>query len=85
MPDARKGARMGDSTIVDMTLGILSDTFGSGHMGITAENVAAKQGYRREDLDRFVEESHRRACTAIENGYVREAIVPGTVQHGRKE
>ncbi|WP_296055715.1 beta-ketothiolase BktB [uncultured Amphritea sp.] len=85
MPDARKGARMGDSTIVDMTLGILSDPFGSGHMGITAENVAAQQGYRREDLDRFAEESHRRACTAIENGYFREQIVPVTVKHGRKE
>lgn len=85
MPDARSGARMGDSKIVDMTLGILSDPFDSGHMGITAENIAAQQGYSREDLDRFAEESHRRACTAIEKGYFRDQIVPVTVKRGRKE
>ncbi|WP_299198930.1 beta-ketothiolase BktB [uncultured Amphritea sp.] len=85
IPAARNGARMGDSNIVDMTLGILSDPFGSGHMGITAENVAAQQGYCREDLDRFAEESHRRACTAIKNGYFREQIVPVMVKQGRKE
>lgn len=85
MPDARNGARMGDSKIVDMTLGILSDPFGSGHMGITAENIAAQQGYSREDLDRFAEESHRRACSAIEKGYFQDQIVPITVKRGRKE
>jgi acetyl-CoA C-acetyltransferase len=85
MPDARNGARMGDSKIVDMTLGILSDPFGSGHMGITAENIAAQQGYSREDLDRFAAQSHRRACIAIEKGYFRDQIVPVTVKRGRKE
>jgi len=85
MPDARNGARMGNSQITDMTLGILSDPFGSGHMGITAENIAAQQGYQREDLDRFAEESHRRACAAIQNGYFQDQIVPVTVKQGRKE
>ncbi len=85
IPDARYGARMGDSNIVDMTLGILSDPFDSGHMGITAENIAAQQGYSREDLDRFAEESHRRASTAIEKGYFKDQIVPVTVKQGRKE
>ena len=85
LPDARNGARMGDSKVVDMTLGILSDPFGSGHMGITAENVAAQQGYQREELDAFAELSHRRACHAIEQGYFRDQIVPVTVKRGRKE
>ena len=84
MPAARNGARMGDTQIVDMTLGILSDPFGSGHMGITAENIAAQQGYRREDLDRFAAESHRRASEAMERGYFNDQIVPVTVQQGRK-
>lgn len=85
LPCARNGARMGDSPLVDMTLGILSDPFGSGHMGITAENVAAQQGYTREQLDAFAVESHRRASTAIERGYFQEQIVPVTVKRGRSE
>ncbi len=85
LPCARNGARMGDSPLVDMTLGILSDPFGSGHMGITAENVAAQQGYTREQLDAFAVESHRRASTAIERGYFQEQIVPVTVKRGRTE
>lgn len=84
MPAARDGARMGDTQIVDMTLGILSDPFGSGHMGITAENIAAQQKYSREDLDRFAAESHRRACAAIEQGYFNDQIAPVTVKQGRK-
>lgn len=84
MPAARNGARMGDTQMVDMTLGILSDPFGSGHMGITAENIAAQQGYRREDLDRFAAESHRRASEAMERGYFNDQIVPVTVKQGRK-
>ena len=84
MPAARDGARMGDTQIVDMTLGILSDPFGSGHMGITAENIAAQQGYCREDLDRFAAESHRRASEAMERGYFNDQIVPVTVKQGRK-
>ena len=84
MPDARNGSRMGDSKIVDLTLGILSDPFDSGHMGITAENIAAQQGYSREDLDRFAEESHRRACAAIDKGYFKDQIVAINVKQGRK-
>lgn len=85
LPCARTGARMGNSELVDMTLGILSDPFGSGHMGITAENVAALQGYSRQQLDAFAVESHHRANTAIERGYFKEQIVPVTVKRGRKE
>ncbi|RTE65324.1 acetyl-CoA C-acyltransferase [Amphritea opalescens] len=84
LPNIRKGLRMGDGQVVDMTLGILSDPFGSGHMGITAENIAAEYGFNRKHLDEFSVESHRRANAAIEKGYFDQQIVPVTVKQGRK-
>lgn len=85
LPTARNGARMGDTQMTDMTLGILSDPFGSGHMGITAENIAAQQGYSRDQLDNFAVESHHRACAALEQGRFESQIVPVTVKQGRQE
>ncbi len=85
LPNARKGLRIGDGKTVDMTVGILSDPFDSGHMGVTAENIAAQYGFSREELDKFSVESHRRACAAIEAGHFEEQIVPVTVKQGRKE
>lgn len=85
LPNVRKGLRMGDGKVVDMTLGILSDPFGSGHMGLTAERIAQKYGLSREDLDVFSAESHRRASHAINSGYFKEQIVPVAVKQGRKE
>lgn len=58
---ARWGTRMGDITMVDMLLGALSDPFGAGHMGITAENVARQFKIGRDEQDAFAAESHRRA------------------------
>ncbi|MFT5720492.1 MAG: acetyl-CoA C-acetyltransferase [Motiliproteus sp.] len=85
LPNVRQGLRMGDGKAVDMTLGTLSDPFGSGHMGLTAEKIAEQYGLSREDLDRFSVESHRRACHAIDNGYFKHQIVPVTVKQGRQE
>ncbi|MEH6823714.1 MAG: beta-ketothiolase BktB [Motiliproteus sp.] len=85
LPNVRKGLRMGDGKAVDMTLGTLSDPFGSGHMGLTAEKIAEQYGLSREDLDRFSVESHRRACHATENGHFKDQIVPVSVKQGRKE
>jgi len=85
LPNVRKGLRMGDGKVVDMTLGILSDPFGSGHMGLTAERIAQKYGLSRADLDVFSTESHRRASHAINSGYFKEQIVPVAVKQGRKE
>ena len=73
---ARWGTRMGDITMVDMLLGALSDPFGAGHMGITAENVARQFKIGRDEQDAFAAESHRRAITAIEAGYFKSQIVP---------
>ncbi|MCR9094073.1 MAG: acetyl-CoA C-acyltransferase family protein [bacterium] len=75
-PALRSGARMGDSTLIDSMLATLTDPFGVGHMGITAENLAAKWGITREEQDALAVESHRRAAAAIAEGRFKEQIVP---------
>lgn len=77
-PAARFGQRMGDARLVDMMLGALHDPFDSIHMGVTAENVAAKYGISREMQDELAVESHRRAARAIEGGYFKEQILAVT-------
>ena len=76
LPSGRWGQRMGDAPVIDAMTAALHDPFGHGHMGVTAENIAAKYGFTREQQDEFAVESHRRAATAIEKGYFREQIVP---------
>ena len=80
VPGARWGAKMGDSPVVDMMLGALNDPFGNGHMGITAENVAASHGIGRESQDKFAAESHRRAAAAQEEGRFKDQILPIDIQ-----
>ncbi len=76
LPSGRWGQRMGDATVVDAMSGALHDPFGHGHMGVTAENIAAKYGFTREQQDQFSVESHRRAAKAIENKFFEKQIVP---------
>ena len=76
VPQARWGQKMGDINMEDMLLATLNCPFGSGHMGITAENVAAEHGITREDQDAFALESQRRAAAAIEAGHFKSQIVP---------
>lgn len=83
IPSGRWGQRMGDGTMVDAMVGALTDPFDRCHMGITAENVAARWGISRDAQDRLAMESHRRASRAIDNGYFREQILPIEVK-GRK-
>ena len=85
MPAARFGQRMGDARIVDMMLGALNDPFDTIHMGVTAENVAAKYGITREAQDALALESHRRAAKAIEAGYFKEQILPITLASKKGE
>ena len=63
-----------------MMIGALTDPFGSGHMGMTAENVAAQDGIDRARQDAFALESHRRAGRAIAEGRFKEQILPLTVK-----
>ncbi|MGD9504276.1 MAG: acetyl-CoA C-acetyltransferase [Syntrophobacteraceae bacterium] len=74
---ARWGQRMGDGSMLDlMILDGLWDAFNGYHMGITAENVAARYGITREDQDRLGYESQTKAEAAIKNGYFKDEIVP---------
>ena len=85
LPKVRSGLRMGHSTVQDLTLGTLSDPFGTGHMGITAENIAEKYGFTREQLDEFSLASHQKAAAATAEGRFAEQIVPVAVRKGREE
>jgi acetyl-CoA C-acetyltransferase len=76
MPALRSGARMGDTKAIDSMVAVLTDPFGVGHMGITAENLAAKHNISREEQDAFAVESQRRAGIAIAEGRFKSQIVP---------
>lgn len=76
LPALRWGQRMNDGGTVDMMVGALTDPFDTVHMGITAENVAAKWSISRNDQDAFAVESHRRAINAIKSGYFKQQILP---------
>lgn len=76
LPALRWGQRMNDGGTVDMMVGALTDPFDNVHMGITAENIAAKWKISREEQDAFAVESHRRALHAIKSGYFKEQILP---------
>jgi acetyl-CoA C-acetyltransferase len=76
LPSARWGSKMGDQVVMDSLIGALSDPFDANHMGVTAENVAAKYSISREVQDEFSVESHRRAANAIAKGYFKDQILP---------
>ena len=81
---ARFGQKMGDVAMIDMMVGALSDPFGAGHMGVTAENVASESDISREMQDSFAAESQRRALAAIEAGYFKSQIVPVDITSRRE-
>ena len=76
LPALRSGARMGDTKAIDSMVAVLTDPFGVGHMGITAENLAVKHNISREEQDAFAVESQRRAAAAIDAGHFKSQIVP---------
>jgi acetyl-CoA C-acetyltransferase len=76
LPAGRWGQRMGDAAVVDAMTGALHDPFGNGHMGVTAENIAAKYGFTREQQDDFSVQSHAKAAKAMDAGYFKSQIVP---------
>lgn len=79
----RWGSRMGDSAMLDMMVGALSDPFDKVHMGITAENVAERFGVTREQQDELALSSHQRAQRAVQEGRFKEQIVPVTIKSRR--
>ncbi|MDR1424991.1 MAG: acetyl-CoA C-acyltransferase family protein [Azoarcus sp.] len=85
LPSLRFGARMGDTAAVDAMVSVITDPFGVGHMGITAENLAVKYGITREQQDQFALESQKRAAAALEAGYFKGQIVPITLKSRKGE
>ncbi len=75
-PAMRWGARMNSTQMIDMMVGALTDPFDDCHMGVTAENVAAKWKVTRQDQDALAVASHQRAANAIAKGYFKEQILP---------
>src|SRR4029453_6366869 len=76
VPAMRWGARMGETSAVDMMVGALTDPFDDCHMGVTAENVAGKWGISREDQDALAVQSHQRAAKATTEGWFKSQILP---------
>jgi acetyl-CoA C-acetyltransferase len=76
LPAGRWGQRMGDAAVVDAMTGALHDPFGHGHMGVTAENIAAKYGFTREQQDEFAVASHKKAANAMDQGFFKSQIIP---------
>jgi acetyl-CoA C-acetyltransferase len=83
MPNIRKGLRAGHAEVTDLTLGILSDPFGSGHMGMTAELVAQQYGLSREELDEYSLRSQQKAASAINQERFTDQIVSIPVPKAR--
>ena len=83
LPSQRWGARMGNAEAQDMMLGALHDPFDIGHMGITAENIAADFDISRDDMDQFAAESQSRAAKAQAEGLFDEQITPVEVRKGK--
>src|SRR5699024_9013413 len=74
--NARGNKRLGHRTVLDGTIAMLTDPFSNAHMGVTAENVAAKYGVSRQDQDEFAAESQRRAATHEAQTAFAEELVP---------
>lgn len=80
LPAARWGQRMGDAQMVDlMVFDGLFEVFYGYHMGITAENIAAKYGISRAEQDELGALSHQRAMAAIAGGLFEKEIIPLTI------
>jgi acetyl-CoA C-acetyltransferase len=77
LPAARRGMRMGDSTVVDCMvrdgLWCACENF---HMGETAELVADKHGFTREQQDQYALDSHRKAAAAWRDGRFNDEVIP---------
>lgn len=79
MPNLRWGARMGHVQAQDYLIEQLIDVFNGYHMGMTAENIAEKYGFTREQQDEFSATSQNRAQKAIESGRFKDEIVPVSI------
>ena len=82
-PQEKDGTKLGDRTLVDGTLAMLTDPWNDYLMGVTAENVAREYSISREEQDAWAARSQERTAAAIATGAFTEEIVPVEVA-GRK-
>ena len=80
----RWGQKMGDTKVTDMMIGALNCPFGTGHMGVTAENISRELAISRQEQDEFAAESQKRALNAIKNNYFTDQIVPIEISKKRQ-
>ena len=76
LPRSQVGWRLGEATLIDGTMSLVTDPFGRYQMGSTAEKVADRYGVSREAQDQFAAESQRRAAAAMAEGRFNDQIVP---------
>jgi acetyl-CoA C-acetyltransferase len=77
LPKSRDGRRMGNWELVDtMIQDGLWCAFNDCHMGITAENIAAKYEFSRAEQDLFAATSQQRTEAAQQNGHFDAEIIP---------
>ncbi len=76
LPKSRDGQRMGDWQLRDtMIVDGLWDAFNDYHMGVTAENIAKKYQFSRDDQDAFAAASQQKAEQAQSDGAFDDEIV----------
>lgn len=85
LPALRWGARMNATEAYDGMVSVITDPFGVGHMGVTAENVAKKYGITREMQDECAYTSQTRAAAAIKAGHFKSQIVDITLKTRKGE
>jgi len=83
---ARWGYRMGNADAIDSMLSEgLTCAIANCHMGITAEEIAARYSVSRCDQDAFAAESQMRAVAAIKEGRFKDEIVPVNIPQRKGE
>ena len=84
LPHGRWGYRMATTGVGEindlMVWDGLYEIFYGYHMGITAENIAAKYGISRQEQDQLGAMSQARARTAVTDGTFAQEIVPVTIK-----
>jgi acetyl-CoA C-acetyltransferase len=84
LPNSRLGSKMGDWKLVDsMIVDGLTDAFHHYHMGITAENVAAKYAISRDEQDTFAATTQQKAEVAMREDLFSGEIVPVEIKQRR--
>ena len=84
LPRSREGKKMGPWEMVDtMVVDGLWCAFNDYHMGVTAENIASKFDYTREDQDQFAASSQQKAESAQISDLFREEITPINIPQRR--